>query len=221
MHCRWQLDLETFFCLNKWVIVFPKYAWFWVLYVIPCFVGGQFSQGLITAYYGSVAGLCILSFQGWWDNGSVEKKGSLLREGAPGPPTICSPAVPETGLSSPLWPWNISNNRCGNTIQCAEESRTRACGMAGARTMLSLRTAFVTWELKPFALFQWTVPLSGLPIALWPCFEGHYMTFLLWLCTPREHKLFHSEPTCVPSLLLSVIWADIIGKLLPSPPRWR
>lgn len=49
----------------------------------------------------------------------------------------------------------------------------------GRGTMLSLRTAFVTWELKPFALFQRTVPLSSLPIALWAGFEGHYMTFVL------------------------------------------
>lgn len=51
------------------------------------FCGGKFSQGLITGYYSSMTGLCLLCFQRWGDNWSVEKKGYLLRGTAPQSPT--------------------------------------------------------------------------------------------------------------------------------------
>lgn len=65
-----------------------------------------------------------------------------------------------------------------------------ACGMAGSWNNAFSLGCFVTRELKPFALSQWTIPLSSLPIALLGLFRGSLSDFFFfpWMWTPREHK---------------------------------
>lgn len=131
------------------------------------FCEGKFSQGLITVYYGSRMGLCILCFQWLWDNWSVEQKSSLLREGAPLIPqqSALQPCQTLDSLASG-GPETFTTIHVKTQFSVAKKAVIRACGMAWAWNNAFALGCFVTWERQPFALSQRTIPLSSLPIVL-------------------------------------------------------
>lgn len=66
-----------------------------------------------------------------------------------------------------------------------------ACDVAQAWNNAFSIGCFELGNLRPFALSQWTVPLSNLPIALLGLFWGslHDFFFFFWMWTPGKHKL--------------------------------